>query len=169
MTTLGSTKKRCPNGHEMDPAWEVCPYCPSDRERRPDLARTIKMGEEPPAPEPLSPRRTALIDPKPKMAGVGWLVGMGESNRGQIHTIQEERTTVGASKGAQILLDEPHVSERQASIRFADKKFALTDLDSSNGTYVNGKKIQQRTLQDGDQVRFGSSEWMFKCVVFEQA
>ena len=51
MTDLGKTKKLCPNGHLMDPAWDVCPYCPGDRRAESDLAKTIiaATNEEEPA------------------------------------------------------------------------------------------------------------------------
>jgi len=170
MTEMSKTKKRCPNGHEMDPAWEVCPYCPSDREPRSELARTVKMEEAPtPARPQAAARRTVMVDPSPEIGGMAWLVGMGSGNRGRIHIVDDERTLVGAAAGCQVVIEDPHVSDRQASIRFSDGSFTVTDLDSTNGTFVNEERVQQQALSDGDRVRFGTTDWVFKCVVFEHA
>lgn len=172
MTDLGKTKKLCPNGHLMDPAWEVCPYCPSDRMPSPELARTLKVDdrEPPPAPPaPPAPRRTEIMDRPPSIDGIGWFVGTKDGNQGRMHRIDTERTTLGASGDCDVIVTGDHVSDRHASLRFKAGEFVLTDLDSTNGTFVNGERINQHTLTDGDRVSFGSSEWVFKQVVFQTA
>lgn len=170
MTDLGKTKKLCPNGHLLDPAWEVCPYCPSDRMPSPELAKTLRVDEHappPPPPAPAAPRKTEIMDRPPSIDGVGWFVGTKDGNRGQMHKIDAERTTLGAAGGCDVVISGDHVSDRHASLRFKGGEFVLTDLDSTNGTYVNGERITQHTLSDGDVVAFGSSEWVFKQVTFQ--
>ncbi len=189
MSDLGKTKKLCPNGHLMDPAWDVCPYCPGDRkagdelaktiavesreegamsERAtgPELAKTIKVTDEPASAPPPGGRRTEIMDRPPAIEAVAWLVGVKDGNKGKTHQITGERTTVGADPGCEIAIGQEHVSDRHASIRFRDDAFVVTDLDSTNGTFLNGENIHQEALSDGDRVRFGSSEWIFKCVLF---
>jgi hypothetical protein len=171
MPELGKTKRLCSNGHVMDPAWDVCPYCPSDRRASPELARTVKVDENPPPPPPpapAAPRKTELIDNTVKIAGLGFLISTRAPNYGATHRIDRDRMTVGAKGECDIIISEPHVSDRHASVRFRDGGFYITDLDSTNGTFVGDERVEQRPLSDGDKVRFGSSEWVFKCVTFEK-
>jgi hypothetical protein len=58
-------------------------------------------------------------------------------------------------------IDDVAVSERHLSIRYADGRFTATDLDSSNGTFVNGERIDKQTLQSNDLVRIGTTEMVF--------
>jgi hypothetical protein len=169
MTTTDATKRLCPNGHLLDPAWEVCPYCPSDRRGTPDLARTVRLEDvaRPPDIATAEARRTELLDRPLPVEGLGWFVADAGERRGQMHRIDRERMSVGAAGDCDIVLDDPHVSDHHASIRLRGRAFVVTDLDSTNGTFVNGQTVGQHTLADGDRVRFGPSEWVFKCVVFQ--
>lgn len=58
----------------------------------------------------------------------------------------------------QIRLTDQTISRRHAELKMADGGWVLSDLDSANGTYVNGVRIQKPTrLKHGDQVRVGST------------
>lgn len=176
MTEMQKTRKLCPNGHEMDPAWDVCPYCPSDRKASmdPALARTVKADNHAPPPPPPqqappSPRRTEIMDRPPTIDGIGWFVATAGDSKGTSHRIDADRISIGASADCEVMIEGNHVSDRHASLRFRDNEFWLTDLDSTNGTFVNGERVAQANLGDADRVCFGSSEWVFKCVIFETA
>jgi FHA domain len=176
MTEMQKTRKLCPNGHEMDPAWDVCPYCPSDRKAAldPALARTVKVDDHvaPPPPPPslaAAPRKTEIMDRPPSIDGIGWFVATAGASKGTAHRIDDDRVSLGASVDCDVMIDGNHVSDRHASLRFRESEFWLTDLDSTNGTWVNGDRIAQARIDDGDRVKFGSSEWVFKCVIFETA
>jgi len=170
MSDLGKTKKLCANGHLMDPAWETCPYCPATNTPRPDLAPTMRaedVAAQPAAAPVAEARKTEMIDRPLLIEGLGWLVGIAAINKGQTHRIDGERTTVGADHECDIVLSSDHVSERHASLRFQESAFVVTDLDSTNGTFLNDDEVQQGQLSDGDRIRFGSEEFVFKCVVFD--
>jgi len=172
MNDLGKTKKLCANGHLMDPAWEVCPYCPaSSSTPRQELAATVRIEDVEPAvgTSDQTARKTELMQRPLTIQGLGWLVGTQVANKGQTHRIDGERVTLGADGDCDIVIPSDQVSERHASLRFQDAGFVLTDLDSSNGTFVNGDEVQQESLKDGDRVRFGPEEFVFKCVVFDEA
>lgn len=170
MTDATGTGRTCARGHAMDPAWEVCPYCPPDRRASTPLAATVRMedAEQAAAVEAARlERRTEILRAEPEIDGVAWLVGLTDGHRGETHRVDAERVTIGAGAECEVVIDDDHVSDRQASLRFADGVFHLTDLDSTNGTLVNGESVQKTTLGDGDTVQLGRSEWVFKCVVFE--
>jgi len=72
------------------------------------------------------------------------------------------RLSIGRSENNDIVLTEARVSRNHALIswRESDKQFIVTDLGSSNGTFLNGSKITPSTeypLQDWDKIRISSS------------
>ena len=84
-----------------------------------------------------------------------------EEESGAIHPLGL-RVTVGRTADNQIPLETPDVSRRHAKIELrADGTFLVTDLRSGNGTFVNGEKIKERALEDGDKVRFGNRSFVF--------
>ena len=70
---------------------------------------------------------------------------------------------VGRDADAALWIDHPSVSRRHARVVVTDSKVTLEDLESKNGTHLNGKKIGRRTtLEDGDQVRVGPETMVFR-------
>jgi predicted component of type VI protein secretion system len=68
----------------------------------------------------------------------------------------KQEITIGRKPGNAVRLTERNVSRRHARLSHNNGSILLEDLDSSNGTQVNGKKLQGRvTLQVGDHVRIG--------------
>jgi pilus assembly protein CpaF len=64
--------------------------------------------------------------------------------------------TVGRVQGNDIVLPKGNVSKQHARLLFRDGRFIVTDLKSTNGTYVNGRKIAQATVvREGDKVYVG--------------
>jgi DNA-binding winged helix-turn-helix (wHTH) protein len=70
---------------------------------------------------------------------------------------------VGRDADAALWIDHPSVSRHHARVVVADDKVTLEDLESKNGTHLNGKPIGRRTtLNDGDQVRVGPETMVFR-------
>lgn len=69
---------------------------------------------------------------------------------------------LGRSVGSTIRLDDTEVSRRHAEISFCDDCFLLTDLKSANGTFLNGQRITEQALQNGDSLRLGSTILTFQ-------
>ncbi|MEX0272540.1 FHA domain-containing protein [Leptolyngbyaceae cyanobacterium UHCC 1019] len=71
--------------------------------------------------------------------------------------------TVGRNRGAALPLRDRLLSRRHAVIMFVlQEGFNLVDLNSMNGSFLNGNRIQQRQLlKDGDRIRLGSFEFNF--------
>src|SRR5690606_33932655 len=65
-------------------------------------------------------------------------------------------TTIGRSEACDLRIPLGEVSRRHCSIVQSEGQVLVQDLGSSNGTYVNGKRIQETTLRPGDQIRIGS-------------
>jgi pSer/pThr/pTyr-binding forkhead associated (FHA) protein len=65
-------------------------------------------------------------------------------------------TTIGRAPSNHIVIDNPTVSAQHAIIGRSADSYRLKDLDSTNGTQVNGVFITDVELKDGDKIRFGS-------------
>ena len=70
--------------------------------------------------------------------------------------------TIGRESNTDIALDDPRVSRQHARLSYRQQQIWLTDLRSSNGTFVNGEPIQERALQPGDLLSFGGLEATFE-------
>jgi len=101
-----------------------------------------------PEPEPEAP-------PAPPARGV--LVAAGVS-----HDVDRPLMTLGRSRDCDIAIDDPSVSRRHAELHREDGGFTLVDLGSTNGTQVNGQKIDRVTLQTGDRITLGQTELRFE-------
>jgi two-component system NtrC family sensor kinase len=68
---------------------------------------------------------------------------------------------LGRDPGNRIQLHDTEVSRRHAEIRHAGEKYLLADLGSSNGTFVNNERVEQKELFSGDQVQIGRTVMLF--------
>lgn len=69
--------------------------------------------------------------------------------------------TIGREEGNALRLNDERVSRYHAKVQVEDNDIILTDLDSTNGTRVNGTAIQIRRLRPGDQVSIGRTMLLF--------
>ena len=81
---------------------------------------------------------------------------------GQVVPLDAEIATFGSIEGNTVVLPDAAVSKKHAGIRLADGRFELADLGSTNGVFVNGVRTPKKQLQDGDVVRIGHSEFVFR-------
>lgn len=77
------------------------------------------------------------------------------------HDLNEEKVTVGRFADNTLQIEDSSVSSHHAELFFEGDKYHLHDLDSTNGTFVNGEQVTDAILQQGDEVRFGRIEAVF--------
>jgi len=70
-------------------------------------------------------------------------------------------TTIGRERGNDIQIDSLGVSRRHAEIHWTGDRFVLTDLESFNGTFVNGRRIFEYPLKNGDALAMGECQLRF--------
>jgi len=71
-------------------------------------------------------------------------------------TFEKTELNVGRVQGNDLILSKGNVSKHHARLLVRDSRFVVTDLKSTNGTYVNGRKIAQATVvRDGDKIYVG--------------
>jgi pSer/pThr/pTyr-binding forkhead associated (FHA) protein len=72
--------------------------------------------------------------------------------------------TIGRLPDRDVVLDDAGVSRLHAEVRRIGSAFRLVDLGSANGTVVNGARIVEHALVDGDVIRMGDVELTFRIV-----
>lgn len=74
----------------------------------------------------------------------------------------EETISVGRLPESTIVLADPNVSRQHAEIRPRGTTYVVIDLGSTNGTRVNGIRVDQHELADGDEIVFGNTRMRFE-------
>lgn len=82
-------------------------------------------------------------------------------DKGRVYKDLPVPVTIGREEGNGLRLNDERVSRFHAKVQMEDGDIILTDLDSTNGTRVNGTAIQIRRLRAGDQVSIGRSMLLF--------
>ncbi|GIW70542.1 MAG: hypothetical protein KatS3mg102_0084 [Planctomycetota bacterium] len=72
--------------------------------------------------------------------------------------LDEQPMTIGRAPDNRLPLPDPAVSSHHARIDFYQGRYFISDLQSSNGTYVNNGRIEQAPLNDGDTIIVGQSQ-----------
>jgi FhaA, N-terminal domain/FHA domain len=106
--------------------------------------RTPLTGEEPPADVALAQEIVTLT--------------LG----GKRHEVDKRRVVIGRSKECDIQLTDPNASRRHAELRQEGSAYWLVDLDSTNGSAVNGHRTARAKLESGDMVTIGSTDLLFE-------
>jgi len=80
---------------------------------------------------------------------------------GMEYIIDRTSAVIGRDKHAHIRLKDPLISREHAAIAFREGTFVLRDLESTNGTVMNGVSIKQADLRHGDTFRMGDTVLQF--------
>lgn len=78
-------------------------------------------------------------------------------NKGATFRLGERNLTVGRGPNNLIQLVEDRVSRRHAAIRWNGSEHRITDLQSHNGVFINGDKVQETALSVGDRIQVGET------------
>jgi hypothetical protein len=162
----------------MEDSWQICPYCQktgfqgSGTGGGAEAAKTRLETAPPPFPgaaaasTPAGGRKTVLLAEVRKAPVVGWFVAMSGVQKGEDFRVRDGQNTLGSSPDSDIVIRDVTVSGHHASIRHKDQKFILTDLDSTNGTFLNeaAEPVAREDLKDNDTVRVGDVVLKFKCL-----
>ena len=83
------------------------------------------------------------------------------ADHGARYLLDQDETLAGRHPEADVFLDDVTVSRRHAEFIRTGSLFSVRDLDSMNGTYLNGKPVTESLLADGDEVRVGKFRLTF--------
>ena len=97
------------------------------------------------------------FDPEESVEEEAYLIVISGSRVGEMIRIPEQ-LTIGRDQDADFRITNDFMSRLHLKLeRNADDQIMATDLESSNGTFVNDSKIEQVALKDGDKIRLGST------------
>ncbi|MAT11992.1 MAG: FHA domain-containing protein [Rhodopirellula sp.] len=83
------------------------------------------------------------------------------ADRGRIYNDLELPITIGREEGNEIQLNDERISRFHVKLQLDHEQVVLTDLESTNGTKVNGEEVQIRILRYGDLISVGRSVLLF--------
>lgn len=127
---------------------DIPPARPGD-EVEPDSTETIDA-----VAEVRTQREREAAAGIPGLAGFALIVASGPQ-RGLHWSLDEGVVEAGRNPDAGILLDDVTVSRHHASFEVTDGTLVVRDLGSTNGTYVNGRRVDGARLEPGDEVIVG--------------
>jgi FHA domain-containing protein len=176
-------KKVCPNcGQPQEKNWDKCPFCVGmGGMTGMGAGGGPPMGGAPMGGAPMGggyggggygapaggggAAKTMMIGtgaaaPGQQMQLLGWIVPLKGAHRGELHTLKPQ-SVIGKDPTCDIVFNDSFMSSRHATIRAQNGVFVLED-HSTNGTFVNDKKISRQELLDNDFVKFGQTLVKFK-------
>jgi pSer/pThr/pTyr-binding forkhead associated (FHA) protein len=94
-------------------------------------------------------------------AGNALLVVRRGPNKGARFLLDADLITVGRHPNSDVFLDDVTVSRRHAEIRRTSGEFSVKDLDSLNGTYYQGARVESALLTNGSELQIGKYHFTF--------
>ena len=83
------------------------------------------------------------------------------ANEGETYAISKSCATLGRGDQADLVIDDEAMSRRHLEISYRNLEFRLRDLDSSNGTFLNGSEVKEYALRNGDKIMAGETVFLF--------
>jgi len=105
------------------------------------------------------PHDTFTANVPPRQRAYFEIIGPGEKTR--IIELGEGEVFIGRNPECDVRLKPRNISRRHARVVFRSEEYHIEDLDSTNGTYVNGIKIVKCVLRDHDQIEIGGVKILF--------
>ncbi len=89
------------------------------------------------------------------------LISIGSSDSRE-YQLDNQTVTIGSHRSNDVVVDDITVSRRHATITHKRGRFELADLGSTNGTFVNGRRVRVPiALTRGDEINFGAARYAF--------
>jgi pSer/pThr/pTyr-binding forkhead associated (FHA) protein len=91
------------------------------------------------------------------------LVVITGGDKGKVYVLPESgKLIVGRSKETDTKLTDARVSRKHCHVEVEGERIVLVDADSTEGTFVNDKRVRQQQLFSGDVIRIGNTEMRFE-------
>lgn len=89
------------------------------------------------------------------------MVIQSENLEGTIQ-LEDDETILGRDEDTDVTVDDKLVSREHCKFILKESGFVVSDMSSSNGTFVNGQKVTEKALENGDRIQIGSSIFEFQ-------
>ena len=118
-----------------------------------ETPKTTMMSMADVAPKPEEPKP----EPPPKVLYLNRLIGRGGES--SLKMAEGVEYSIGRSPGADMVVDDAQCSGRHAVVILRGDRCTVRDLDSANGTFVNGEQVDQAEIHPGDRLTVGRTEF----------
>jgi two-component system cell cycle response regulator len=128
-----------------------------------DRSRTLRDPRAPAEPPTRVVRRVEVVGDRAlaEEHSCPYLTVLAGGSAGRVYELTEGEVLLGRDFRCAIVLDDDSISRRHAVIRVAtDGRVEIEDLESTNGTMVNGVRVSRTQLGDGDRILLGSRQFM---------
>lgn len=146
-------------GHRNPPESGFCSSCGAVLDRPDD--HTVTIGRVDPLLDGTGPSDDVVVRLGDLPPGVGSLVMRNGPIAGTALPLPEGLTRLGRHHESEIMLDDITVSRRHAEIEWTSNGYVVRDAGSLNGTYVNGRRVDEVALVHGDEVQVGKYRLIF--------
>jgi len=129
------------------------------------MAPAVAAPAEP--PKPMGPVKTVMFNASGSDDGfpvVGWLVPLNGPAAYQTFRLRSGGTKIGTAPPADIVINDGFMSTHHCDIQVSPQGFVLVDPGSTNGCYVNDRKVQKHELVDNDTITLGKTNLKFKSI-----
>ncbi|MGH9318081.1 MAG: sigma 54-interacting transcriptional regulator [Thermoanaerobaculia bacterium] len=89
------------------------------------------------------------------------LVAVAGPLQGSVHPLEIDEVTAGRDASNSLVIADVSVSRKHSVLTREADGYRIADLDSLNGTFVNGVPVKRRLLQHGDEIEIGTSKFLF--------
>ena len=103
---------------------------------------------------------SAQTGEEPAIEGPARVLIRTDGNTEFVHVLGR-RTRIGRGSDNELVLDTKHVSRYHAVLLAGPVHTSIEDLNSTNGVFVNGKRVSRQALKDGDRVMVGKSQFRY--------
>src|SRR2546425_12660262 len=86
------------------------------------------------------------------------LVLLAAGMTGRTHELKVDKTTIGRVEDNTFQISEPSVSSHHCEVLVRGSDVVVRDLNSTNGTYINGEKVTESVIKPGQVLRLGQIE-----------
>src|SRR3977135_4269716 len=90
------------------------------------------------------------------------LVAVNGPLSGRTFYLDEPVISIGRLGSNDVCLEDPFVSRHHCVIRNKDDEYRIEDLNSANGTYLNGERVNAGSLKEGCLIAIGAARFLFK-------
>ncbi len=111
---------------------------------------------------------TSIIEVEPPEKQKAYIMFISGQLSGKLCYLENKETIIGRAEECDISIDDSRISRHHIKISVVGDQAIIEDLGSTNGTFVNGERIKNRVLANGDQVHI-SSDTIFKFALGSEA
>src|SRR5262249_32985221 len=112
-------------------------------------------------------RPSQVAEPPPKWLRAKLVVLTG-AGKGKEFAVTAPRTVIGRGEDASVSIADPSMSRHHAELIYGAAEFRVRDLESSNGTLLNGSAVEEYAVRNGDKLTMGETMFRFEVERIEE-